>query len=232
MASLPSESFQEPRLFKLLLPFEENEINNIQNLNDVLLFFSHWLLWNISNTFIYGGFVRDWIILGQPANDIDCYIPDDLDPNTLIPLISKIPNFNIISAQQKGKPFIIKINTNWGDISCDLVKISTIYSSPAPHVDADVNNLKISRFGIETKVPKVGSNEYKISECINHIKKKEFVFFMNINTNKQDYYILRLKKLLDKKFTCLSPLPSNIDLESKYNRYLAPIKRYDIKWWE
>jgi hypothetical protein len=125
---------------------------------------------------VYGGFVRDWVIRGESANDIDVNTGDyDATQRAM---------------QQALQPYGITMQTSqpWGEtkayrrltfvwqgssLEVDLVDPSKVPHTP-PGVDCDVGNLKIdSRGGLQLKVPELVSLE----KSIKHALSKKFVCF-------------------------------------------------------
>ena len=136
---------------------------------------AHAAVWDAGCS-VYGGFVRDWVIRGESANDIDVNTGDyDATQRAM---------------QQALQPYGITMQTSqpWGEtkayrrltfvwqgssLEVDLVDPSKVPHTP-PGVDCDVGNLKIdSRGGLQLKVPELVSLE----KSIKHALSKKFVCF-------------------------------------------------------
>ena len=230
--NLQIKDLDMPQLAYLLNPY--SPIGEIVSRNDLIQRISHWIIWNIPNSYIYGGFVRDWVINKQEANDIDILIEDKAYIQKIVDDLSTDMKLKTKSEGQKGIPFKIKVsapwgNELWGEISLDIVmKNDFMTKGKPPYIDCDVNNIIVSKDGIDQKLPKIGSTPYKLIDCITHCQKHEFVFFLNYEVDSR-MYEFRLEKMLKKGFKCLSPIHPSLSTRSPFDRIRGQ-ERYKVDW--
>jgi len=166
---------------------------------------AHAAVWDAGCS-VYGGFVRDWVIRGESANDIDVNTGDyDATQRAM---------------QQALQPYGITMQTSqpWGEtkayrrltfvwqgssLEVDLVDPSKVPHTP-PGVDCDVGNLKIdSRGGLQLKVPELVSLE----KSIKHALSKKFVCFYEPSS---DMAKRRIQKYMQRGWVIKSPVPKGV----------------------
>merc|ERR1711879_753361 len=90
------------------------------------------------------------------------------------------------------------------NIAIDVDLVQYCPGMTPTEVDCSANNLMLS--DLELKLKTTGYS-HKLSTVIDNVKKKEFHFYMNWGY-RPDYCKIRLEKLLNKGYTCLSGVPS------------------------
>lgn len=230
------QMLQNPRLLQLV---SANQPQVWSTRDDVMLQVAHTIIWK-GQCPIYGGFVRDWVLLGKSANDIDVTIHP---PQTNVVMIASIlqelldqkPSLNL-SLNDKGQkgaahclqisaPFLKKV------IEIDLVDPSGVPFTP-PGVDSDVGNVLVSRDGLQKKATRADGGRISLEKIVRHAMKKEFVFFYDTSTN--DAAVMRrLRKCLDRQWTCISPIPVSCmaQLEESQRKFIRPKSKYAVNWW-
>ncbi|KAG7393809.1 hypothetical protein PHYBOEH_006015 [Phytophthora boehmeriae] len=211
------EMQQFPRLAQLL-----NSVPppSWQTRDDIMLQLAHALIWKCDVS-IYGGFLRDWVIRGEPANDIDVQV---VPPQTTIlsveqklqHYLTQIPGavqhrVQISSRKQKGSALALSVSVGRGaPIDIDLVDPSTVHQKTHPGVDCDAGNLLLNRG--ESLRKKVVSAGNSLASALENVRKKQFVFYYPLHTGAptQTMAVSRLKKYLGRGWTCLSAVPSEV----------------------
>ena len=190
--------------------------------NSAMLYVAHAVIWQ-GGASIYGGFIRDFIVNSDPANDIDCGF--DKSKTSLEKLKSVViaaarsVNLNVLSEGIKGMAYTVKFGVAtdqqvW-NFEVDLVDMQTVRDNGAsPGVDCDVGNLLLeaaqaTEFGLKLKVnhPRL----VQLADSHRHCLNKQFVFYYDCRqgdwTDKNNVNMRRLIKYFSKGWTCLSALP-------------------------
>ncbi|KAL0248259.1 hypothetical protein GEMRC1_003495 [Eukaryota sp. GEM-RC1] len=219
---------QNPRLLKLVSSVVPRPNDN--NRNNWVLLVAHVAIWEIGLS-LYGGFVRDYVIRNQPANDVDCLVPPSLMgkvPSMFKQALSKY-NISCGSPRTKGNAHCIDATLPDGsNLEIDLTPSDMKIQKP--YVDADINNLMVDKTGLLQKIKGAGGSLCNLAVSIQHCQNKEFVFFYSCQVDPK-MCERRLKKMLGKGFTCLSPLPSSMTRKlTNFNQLLKPDKQFDVKF--
>lgn len=223
------QMLQNDRLIKLLSSIQPELFPNIRD--NVILCLVHTLIWN-SNSTIYGGFVRDWVIRGEPANDIDVSIP--IDDNTATNIASllnqQFRNTNIRNTEikSKGMAKTLVFQGPWVGKQIEVDLVDPNLKKPAPGVDTDVGNLCIRPRGIlDTRVSSVGKH-ISIAKSISHCQKKKFVYLYEYNADKE-MSRKRVGKYLNRGWVCLTFIPDHEFV--RFNSLKRGKSKYSYSWW-
>jgi len=206
--------------------------------NDAMLFLAHTMVWVVGCS-IYGGFVRDWVIRGESANDIDTLLCRSGEPEVervkdlLLRTISMHP-IELVSSRRKGAAYCLQFSGPWSGEPIDIHLIDPNLPRPPPKVDCDAGNLCITRNGLGKKEERAGGNQLPLIKCVEHCLKKKFVFFYNIPDQHQ-MAMPRLKMYFSRGWKCLSTIPepyaSSNELQT-YKSLQTPMNKYkDVQWW-
>jgi hypothetical protein len=206
--------------------------------DDAVLFLASILVWKAKCS-LYGGFVRDFIINAESANDIDCELPSSAPSE--IQRVTTILRTEIVStpirlagSEKKGAAHCVTFRGPWvgKDIQVDLVDPNLI--RPSPGVDCDVGNLIIRPDGeISRKQPDAGGDLLPLAKCIKHCRKKQFVFFYNFDAD-PTMCTKRVHKYLSRGWKCLSAIPRHrySPQIAQYSHLIVPSPKYmNKKWW-
>ncbi|GCA63523.1 hypothetical protein KIPB_010413 [Kipferlia bialata] len=182
--------------------------------NSVMLMLVHHLIW-ATGCSVYGGFVRDWVIRGKEANDIDCLLPSmsQLD-SVKASLIGCAKHLGLQWTGEVGHPnsYMVSFSgAGMAPISVDLV--DPHLSSPPPHCECSAANVKINEKGVMAKKAYAGGDLVTLADCVSHIQSKSFVCFIDwgcaANTTGCDNLVRRVKrKYLDRGWSLLNRLPT------------------------
>ena len=150
------------------------------NADDAKLHIAHAAIHDAGTT-IYGGFVRDWVIRGESANDIDVSTSNyDATERTLTETLERV-SIHFVQAKLWGVTNAcrrLEFSFEGADgatvpLEVDLVDPSKVPHTP-PGVDCDVGNLKIDqRGGLQLKVAGLVSLE----KTVKHAIAQKFVLF-------------------------------------------------------
>ena len=201
-------------------------------LDDPLLIASRIILYDMG-LMIYGGFVRDYIIRNQVANDLDVLVPKNKDVNIvsqdLIKLLTErgFQQFNPPKKYNSLKHFFQYKNKQFEIDLVEESKKSTF--SDYPHVECDVSNLLISKNiknYLQKKFPNAGSNIITLDLSIENCLRHEFIYF---NISKQKDRIQ--KKYFHRGWTCINPLSLEYQQYGNNNPNLyKPNNKFDYDW--
>ncbi|GIQ82421.1 hypothetical protein KIPB_005499 [Kipferlia bialata] len=179
--------------------------------NNMMLLLSHHLIWQCKCT-VYGGMVRDWVIRNEAANDIDCLLPN---MSMMVSVKGTIERFasrlglHKVEERQQPNSYMIRFGgTSGKDIRVELV--DPLLPTAAPHCDCSAGNVCVNAKGVMAKKAHAGGNTVTLAECITHIKKKQFVCFLDWNAPQNAGSLLgRVKdKYLDRGWSLLNQLPT------------------------
>jgi HrpA-like RNA helicase len=221
---------------RLMLLTSSARITPSQSRADALMFIAHTLIWKAGCS-IYGGFVRDWVINGESANDLDCELSQSGQSETN--RVTKILRTEISSTsityqttRQKGPATCLTFSGPWAghDIEVDLVDPNLPRNSPG--IDCDVGNLQISANGLAKKLPQAGEPDLPLFKIIKHCRAKKFVFFYNISQD-PSMCMKRIIKYLSRGWKCLSPIPQTFlqRVPSEYAPLLQPQQKFSRTYW-
>jgi hypothetical protein len=197
--------------------------------DDAMSLIAHALIWN-GNCQLYGGFVRDWLIRGESANDIDTLLPQGTAPAQILQAISGVLARDgiVVSAQkQKGLAHTVVFRIpGHQDIEVDLVDpVAKAQNASSPGVDCDVGNMSFGRNGnlsLLVANPKLVS----LAKSKRHCEKKQFVFYYNCSAA-SDMCQKRLTKYFSRGWTCLNALPPGF----RDANLCQPKAAYNKNWW-
>jgi HrpA-like RNA helicase/O-acetyl-ADP-ribose deacetylase (regulator of RNase III)/8-oxo-dGTP pyrophosphatase MutT (NUDIX family)/predicted RNA-binding protein YlqC (UPF0109 family) len=211
------EMQQSPRLGQLL-----NSVppRGWQTRDEIMLQLAHVLVWKCDVS-IYGGFLRDWVVRGEPANDIDVLVAP---PQTTTASVEQVLQRSLaqtpgavqqqvktISRRQKGSALTLTVRADGVvSIDIDLVDPAGVQQKTHPGVDCDAGNLLLSRReSLRKKVPTAGDS---LASALENVRRKQFVFYYPLHAGAptQNMAIARLKKYLERGWTCLSPVPLEV----------------------
>eukprot|EP01032_Pedospumella_encystans_P008904 gene8904-10522_t len=203
---------RNPRLMQMATSALSTASIKFNEREQVVLYLAHTLVWQLGCT-VYGGFVRDWVIRGEPANDIDVKLPDGTDSQKVAEGLTRAvqaaagkpgaAGLQVIERKVKGAAFTVVISGPWQGhkIEVDLVSKSVV--SQKPGVDADVDNFAIDATGQLTKrVHDAGGLQMSLIVQVKHCLAKQFVSYYDLAAS-PDMVRTRLKKLFDRGWTCI-----------------------------
>eukprot|EP00029_Vermamoeba_vermiformis_P009953 TRINITY_DN512_c0_g2_i1.p1 TRINITY_DN512_c0_g2~~TRINITY_DN512_c0_g2_i1.p1 ORF type:complete len:2506 (-),score=-35.58 TRINITY_DN512_c0_g2_i1:398-7915(-) len=221
---------QNPRLLVLATAKQSNL--RWTNRDEVMLLLAHATVWE-ANCSLYGGFVRDWVINGDPANDIDVGLPllgsVQSVRDTLQHYAATI-GIQLTEEKQKGMAHTLVFSGSFGkNVEVDLVDLSNPRTNPG--VDCDVGNFLINKALSLTR--KVEGKLLSLAVSQKHCQRKKFVFYYNPQTSGDASMCeARLIKYLSRGWICLSPLPQALIAKlSAYHSQLKPKQKYNQPWW-
>jgi len=242
----PSEAFkwisENPRLFQMatsIPPFPPG--SRIANREHFALLVAHTMIWQLGCK-VYGGFVRDWAIRGDPANDIDTYVPSGTNVRSMgARLATTLSPFGVRvnSERQNGKAWSVQLSLGTlKPLDVDLVDMDA--SSQSPGADCDSGNLCINTFGrLEKKSNKAGGQFIPLVQCLKHCMKKKFVFFYAVRENR-DVARRRLHKYFSRGWTCVGMCAEGKDaaalqefqglVDPKYHHLVSIKEKYCKQW--
>ncbi|PRP83835.1 putative pre-mRNA-splicing factor ATP-dependent RNA helicase DHX32 [Planoprotostelium fungivorum] len=176
-----------------------------------MLLIAHIIIWQTDSS-IYGGFLRDWIVSGRSAVDIEVHVggqPDVIKQK----IVDSLRHTNI-RLLQETKPTAYLVNVKFGnkswDVTVDLVQPHLIKNQNKPYVDSDVGNMEFNKTQfLHKKVHEAGGKDYPIQKCMSHAQKK-FVFLYN------------LKDDVNTSTPAIVP---------KYQHLMKPKEKYRREWW-
>ncbi|TMW59222.1 hypothetical protein Poli38472_007367 [Pythium oligandrum] len=173
---------QYPRLAQLLSSVPPQSWHTR---DDIMLQIAHALIWKCDVS-IYGGFLRDWVIRGEPANDIDVQISPPQTTTSSITrqlhqFLAQSPHavrhgVVIQSGREKGSAFTLAVSAkSFASIDIDLVDPSLVQHKTHPGVDCDAGNLLLNKNeSLRKKVTTAGDS---LASALENVRKKQFVFY-------------------------------------------------------
>ena len=203
-----------------------------------MLQLAHAIIWQCKCS-VYGGFVRDWVVRGQSAVDIDVLVQPGKTEETAAALRSRAALIGLACSGWRTKGASRSLTFSdarlGSPIDVDLVDPATV-PFISPGVDADIDNICISAQGVlGLKVPGAAGSSLPLAKCVKHAQRGKFVFLYQLDAPSSDIAVSRLRKLLTKNFICLSPVPpaviSNMRLTPEQQRLLQPKLKYSLQWW-
>jgi HrpA-like RNA helicase len=181
-----------------------------------MLAMAHFIVWQLRAA-VYGGFVRDWVVSGQAANDIDVRIAPGASIVSLTKALEqegKQYGLSLTGPRKKGAANTVTLSGDGGlSFEIDLVDPQAVpYSHPG--VDSDVNNLVVQldsqgQAELNYKVPKPALVQASpIPTTIEHIQNKEFIFYYD---QQRDAGMAqrRIQKMQGKGYTMIKYLPQS-----------------------
>jgi hypothetical protein len=158
-------ALKNPRLMQLAIKMAPQHYDTR---DQAMLLVAHALIWQSGCT-LYGGFVRDWVIRDEPANDIDALLPPSKTSQSVVDEIMRVlapTKIRIRDQKARGIAFTIVLTVPGNkDINVDLVdKTKKQQSAPPPGVDCDAGNLCVGPKGILEKLnPAAGGSRLSIA---------------------------------------------------------------------
>ena len=123
-----------------------------KDLSRGMLLMAHYILHHHTNNPIYGGFVRDTILHGCPAEDLDVGVSrrqDSLPFLDLVVMWATQNGISYIGKHQKGAHVLRGVFEMQGiEFVLEIVDMPH-WARMRPLVDCDVNNLKLGKNGLE-----------------------------------------------------------------------------------
>lgn len=220
-----------------LLSSNEQPMVTLANRTGAMLLIVHFALWELKCV-VYGGFVRDWVVRGEPANDVDLNLPPNVAVATIeVQLCAKMQalGMQVKSRHPKGMAYAVVFSGPWDgeDICVDLVEHRPSKPKRPPGVDTDVGNMCFSADRLlSIKEPRAGAPLLSLAKCLRHCEKKKFVFFYNTAEQHPDVH-RRMHKYLSRGWMCLSAVSRSLmdQLEASLRTQVQPRDNYSRAWW-
>ncbi|GCA62432.1 hypothetical protein KIPB_003670 [Kipferlia bialata] len=184
---------------------------------------AHHLIWQCRCT-VYGGFVRDWVIRGERANDLDALLPRvpglsergrDSVVRSLVECAHGI-GLEFCGSRHQPNSYRVSFYTSRGGyINVELV--DPHLRTPPPHVDSSAGNVAVSTAGMHRKVEGRG-DLVPLATCLEHIRAKQFVCYLDFKhrDNRGALHSRVVRKYLDRGWTLLNELPRD-QMEELYS---------------
>jgi len=212
---------------RLMLLSQQQKPPPPQNLDDAKLHVAHAAIFD-AGAVVYGGFLRDWIIRGEPANDVDVNTSDYSATERAMDAALQPFGITLHGSQAWGETKAYRrLTFKWSgsQVEVDLVNPSLVPPT-APGVDCDVGNLKLDRTGgLQLKVPRLATC-VSLAKSIKHAQSKKFVLFYDPSG---DVAQKRLHKYVQRGWTCKSPVPAQLGLPTAR---LKPKQKYARPFWQ
>lgn len=188
-----------------------------------------WLLHHVPGCAVAGGFVRDVVVRGDCANDIDCVVTarNTRNATSTFSSLAKSLSLDVAPVRTKGKAACVRVlglrhrGTWWGPIPIE-VDFVTEHLVADGGVDATASNVKIFiKGGKPTLALKYEAPSVTLEMCIAHIKATQFVFLLGPTA---DGAQRRLERYLSDPdgWCCLNSIPDSMTSE------LTPAQRKQI----
>ena len=205
-----------------------------------MLLLAHTAVWT-ARCCVYGGFIRDFIVRGERANDVDVGYRDgpvgrDRLKTAVLAQVGKLGlSYNV---RDKGMAYAIKVSGSGMeafDIDLvDLTKVQQVASSPG--VDSDVGNLVLeltddSSGGLPLKLKINKPHLATLAVSLEHCRAKKFLFYYEGGGNGD---AIRLSKYLSRGWTCLNTLPEPLRQQAigeGHGALLQPLSKYSSKFY-
>jgi hypothetical protein len=175
------------------------------------------------------GILRDWLIRGETANDVDTHVDDVQQKKETIKSVLARHGLVCHNERKKGSAYTLCFKFQGETLEMDLVEPKTKPKTP-PGVDCDVGNFAFDKKGLHLKVG--NSKLVSLSKAIKHCQSKKFVFYRQLPDGPNDKEEGRLSKYISRGWTCKSPIPP--DVVQRLNlpsNLLKPKKKYAKPWW-
>jgi len=184
-----------------------------QTKEDAIMHVVHAAIFN-ANAVVYGGFVRDYVVRNESANDVDVNTADY--DATERQMTAALKALNIIeqdpSVQSWGKASLYRrLTYSWQGhkLEVDLVDPAKVpFSSPG--VDCDVGNLAIDKARGLTLKKSATDCIVPLRTCVAHAQAKEFVFFYDLSGDSGKMARERLTKYLGRGWICRGNVPEEV----------------------
>lgn len=140
---------------------------------------------------------------------------------------------NLTSTSPQGTTYSLEFSGNWygKNIQVDLVQPTVKLT--APYVSTDVSNLCIGDQGIlKKRVTKAGEPQLSLAKCLQHARKKQFVFLYdlwNCAPDQRQRCVQKLLKYLNRGWVCLTHV--TIPELQQYRNLIVYKQKYYLQWW-
>jgi hypothetical protein len=174
----------------------------------------------------FAGFLRDWLIRGETANDVDCLVTNvQQKKSIIIPVLQTY--LGGCTQKQKGAAWTLVFNFQGHELEMDLLDPST-QPKTAPGVDCDVGNFAFDQKGLKLKIG--NPNLVSLSKAIKHCQTQKFVFYRQLPQNSEHR---RLTKYMNERgWTCKSAIPDAVVQQLGLPQHLLkPKLKYSKLWW-
>ncbi len=175
------------------------------------------------------GILRDWLIRGETANDVDTLVDDVQKKKEQIKTVLERHGLKCVEEKKKGAAHTLYFKFQEHTLEMDLVDPKTQPKTP-PGVDCDVGNFAFDKGGLKMKVD--NSKLVSLSKAIKHCQSKKFVFYRQLPSDHCTEERRLTKYMRDRGWTCKSPIPDeivqNLQLPSEL---LKPKAKYTKPWW-
>ena len=172
------------------------------------------------------GILRDWLIRGETANDVDTLVDDVQKRKEQVKTVLARHGLVCIQEKPKGAAHTLCFDFQGETLEMDLVA-RTLPMTP-PGVDCDVANIAFDKDGLRLKVgnPKLVS----LSKAIKHCQSKKFVFYRQLPSASEERRLT--KYMRERGWTCKSPIPHEIVQKLQLpSELLKPQDKYAKPWW-
>jgi hypothetical protein len=188
---------------------------------------------------LHGSFVRDWVIRGATAEDVDVRIPAPMavsmsPQNVRDTLCCAVAPHGLRLQEERCKGPTLRLTFVTGRGEKVNVDISSPKPAvPPPHCDTDVGSLCISYPPRLQAATTVAAEALPLHECVQRCLQRRFVLLYDPVTQ-ADLCYARLRRWLDRGWTCVSPLPDSLraKLPPQHQPRLAPQEEYAVRWWD
>lgn len=181
---------------------------------------AHYITHFCSNSFVYGGFIRDYVFHGLPAHDLDITVIDKASLQPTLDLLvewGKSQRFLLVKSEPKGSNvlrgyFRVSAYCEFDDCAkfkpCDVhpttceewvVELVDIHfwDTKRPLVDCDMNNYLLVPTGLVHKRPGQGG---PLRLLASRTRQKEF-FAFDVGSSQRD----RIQRFKDQGWVCMNP---------------------------
>ena len=173
------------------------------------------------------GILRDWLIRGESANDVDTLVDDVQKKKELIKTVLERHGLKCIQEKTKGAALTLCFDFQGETLKMDLVDPRT-QPKTAPGVDCDVGNIVFDKGGLRMKVD--NSKLVSLSKAIKHCQSKKFVFYRQLPSASEERRLT--KYMRERAWTCKSPIPHEIVQKLQLpSELLKPKDKYAKPWW-
>ena len=148
-----------------------------ENREEALLYLA-WTAIHKADCVLYGGFIRDYIVRGESANDVDTSTCNVDGSFKIIKAALEEVGMHFVKEFDKGqaktKCFNYPGQGNENALELDMCDPRKLVSSK-PDVDCDAGNLQISLdAGLSLKVPKMANFGFTLAQTIEHCHFRDF----------------------------------------------------------